>query len=221
MALSVVEPTRLADDVYAQLREEITGGALVAGDRLSVPALALKFSISRSPVREAIQRLVVEGLLTEHAHRGAVVARISSADLAQLYEVREVLEGLAARLAATRILSRELEELAAILNEHEAVLEKGTDLTGHMEADARFHRRVHEIADNEELLRQMGRQQAMIRMAMHTTVVSAGPGRALSEHRDLLLALEAHDPDRAEQVARRHIARLRVSLMMSNDRDAS
>jgi DNA-binding GntR family transcriptional regulator len=209
-------PTRLADDVYEQLREEIIRGELAAGDRLAVPALAVKFSISRSPVREAIQRLVAEGLLTEHVHRGAVVARITASDLAQLYEIREVLEGLAARLAAQRILPRELEELAEILHQHELVIEEGS-LSAHMEADVRFHRRVHEIAGNEELLRQMGRQQAMIRMAMHTTVVSAGPGRALSDHRDLLQALQAHDPDLAERVARDHIVRLRVALLTQSE----
>ncbi len=96
----VISRQRLADQVYAVLRGQILARELVPGDHLSVPVLAESLGLSRSPVREAVQRLVVEGLAVEEFHRGARVAGVDADDLADVYAVRGVLEGLAAALVA-------------------------------------------------------------------------------------------------------------------------
>lgn len=212
--------TRLADEVHLRLREAIVSGELTADARLSVPALAEEFNVSRSPVREAIQQLVREGLAVEQVHRGAVVAHIELADLVRLYEVREVLEGLAARLAAERMTPYMLAQLQDAVAEHEAAV-GGGDPLGHMDADARFHRLTHQAAANPELSAQMARLQAMVRMAMHTTSITAGQDLALREHQELLAALTAGDPDECERVARAHVARLRRALQAKIDESAA
>lgn len=208
--------TRLADEVHLRVREAIVSGELSAGTKLSVPALAEDFNVSRSPVREAIQQLVREGLAVEQVHRGAVVAEITLSHLVELYEIREVLEGLAARLAAERMTPAVLQQLEEAVAAHEAAVRDGSP-HGHMDADARFHRLTHEAANNPELLAQMRRLQAMVRMAMHTTSVTAGQEIALKEHQELLRALTAGDPEESERVARSHVARLRAALQAKVD----
>src|SRR5579875_1256952 len=93
---------RIADAVYERIRDAIFTGALPPDARLSVPALADRLGVSRSPVREAVMRLIHDRLAVEEPRRGAVIARIEPADLIHIYEVREALEGLAVSLAARR-----------------------------------------------------------------------------------------------------------------------
>lgn len=206
-----VARTRLADEVYVQLREAILQGELPAGTRLRVQALAEEFDVSRSPVREAVQRLVRVGLVEEQPHRGAVVASILPGGLVALYQVREVLEGLAARLAAHRADDDTFAALRQALDDHEDALDDGSP-HAHMDADLRFHRLTREAAANPELSAQMERLQGMVRMAMLRTSLSEGGGQALEDHRLILDAMLARDPDEAERLARAHVARLTRAL---------
>lgn len=208
---------RLTDEVHLRLRDAILDGELPPGTRLGVAGLAAEFAVSRSPVREAVQALVAEGLAEEEPHRGAVVAEVTLADLVAMYEVREVLEGLAARLAATRADENVLARLQAAVNDHSNHVDD-SDPGSHMEADARFHRITHEASGNVLLIEQMAQVQAMVRLAMLTTSVTAGKDVALKEHETLLDAIQRGDADDAERLARGHVARLREALMAQIDR---
>ena len=227
MVLPLAPTDRIADSVYAALRDAIFAGRLRPGARLSVPALAGQFGVSRSPVREAVLRLTQERLAHEEPRRGAVVASVNVAELARLYEVREVLEGLAARLAVQNRGRRLVDELTSVLAAHaEAIADlppgphpdtaggpAWAALDAHMSADMRFHGLIREASANPELIGMLEAIQTRVRLAMVTTSVTAGPHLAVADHRAILAAISAADPDLAERRAREHITRLRQNLL--------
>lgn len=209
--LSSSERIRIGDAVYERLRDAIFTGILPPGSKLSIPALAESLGVSRSPVREAVVRLTQERFAREEPRRGAVVARVDLPELVRLYEVREVLEGLAARLAVLHGSEAFFAELTRTHREHEQAVTAG-DTTRHMELDMRFHQLSRSAADNPELLRLLDDIQGRVRLAMLTTTVTSGPSLAVEDHRLILEAIVARDAELAEQRARAHIVRLRQAL---------
>jgi len=202
---------RLGDTVYERLRDEILSGGLPAGARLSVPALAERLDVSRSPVRDAVVRLIQERLAREEPRKGAVVIEVTRDDLIAIYQVREVLEGLATRLAVENAGRRLVDDLSATLARHEQAVRAG-DLSAHFEADTHFHRLVRRAAANEEVYRLLEEIQGKVRLAMRTTSVTAGPTEAVKDHRAILAAIRKGDPVAAENVAKAHVARLTRAL---------
>ncbi|WP_147919019.1 GntR family transcriptional regulator [Ruania zhangjianzhongii] len=207
----------LADQAYGVLRDAILSHALPPGSKLSVPEVARWLDISRSPAREAITRIQHDGLADYVPHRGAVVSRIDPEALAEIYAIREVLEGLAARLAAERADEAALARLDVLWTAHAEAVEAG-DTAAHVRLDGEFHHRIREAAGNERLTESLGRLQGQIRLAMATTSRrGGGPPVALAEHRAILDAIRSGDGESAEQVARGHIRRLRESLHAASD----
>lgn len=201
---------RAADDIYDRLRAAILERRLAAGTRLSVPRLAEEMGFSRSPVREAVQRLVQAGLATEEAHRGAVVAALDVASVLSLYELRESLEGLAARLACERATPDELNELGALLGEHARALHHQAH-DRHVALDMAFHARIRAAARNEHLQAALEEVQDKIALAM-LSADSSWHQQALSEHQAIFAAIRQGPPETAEAVARAHVSRIRHSL---------
>jgi DNA-binding GntR family transcriptional regulator len=211
VAGDIPERIRVADHVYDLLRRSIFDHRLRPGARLSVPSIATELGVSRSPVREAVQRLVRDGLATEEPHKGAVVTTLGATELVPLYEVREVLEGLAARLAAERASRGQLAELRRALNQHSDALDRG-DVEGHIAADVRFHAIVREAAGNADLAQALERIEGKVVIAILSGDVHRWPIRALAEHTTIFDALVAGDAVAAERAARAHIARIRTSI---------
>lgn len=204
--------SRIADAVYERLREEVLSGQLTPGSRLSVPALAERLRVSRSPVRDAVLRLIQDRLAVEEPRRGAVVAQMGPTELAALYEVREVLEGLATRLAVENSGRRLVEALRGALAEHERAV-RVADIAGHTAADLRFHALIRRASGNTEVAHLLEGIQSRVRLAMRTTTITGGPHNAVRDHRAILAAIEAGDPAAAEAAARAHIARLHAVLL--------
>ena len=209
-ALSKIEPgTLLADGAYESLVQAILGNELEPGASLSVPELARQLEISRSPVREAVQRLINDGLAVSLPRRGAVVSEIHPEDFDDLFEVREPLEGLAARRAAAVITDRDLMQLDTILANHEKILTSG-DPAIQIRLDMTYHATIREVAGNPDLSSLLNR----IQMRSHLALVTLWQGEtssrlSLDEHHVIQSALHDRDPDAAEQAARRHICRVR------------
>lgn len=202
----------LVEAAYRRLREAILSNRLPPGTPLSVPEFARRFEVSRSPVREAVQRLVFEGLAINVVHKGAEVAGVQLADLQQLYVVREVLEGLAARLATERIGSEGLAALLRILEEHERVAGSGEEQS-HIELDMAFHQTIRQACGNEYLVTTLNRLAGKSHLALfHLWRGPDGPRFAVDEHKRVYAAMAAGDPTGAEAAARAHIAQLRVRL---------
>lgn len=211
-------PTRgeaLAEQAYVALRDAILAHELPPGTRLSVPDMAQRLGISRSPAREAISRIAYEGLAQVEPRRGAVVSDIRTEDLVEIYSLREVLEGLACRLASRNLRERDIERLRDIVGRHEEAIAAG-DLERHYELDQAFHAAIREIAGSRRLVESLDRLQGQIRLAMYTTHRSpGGMPQALAEHHTILEALVSMDPARAEQTGRDHISRLLGDLERS------
>lgn len=202
---------RLADEIYGRLRDDILDGKFPPGYRLAVPSLAEHLKVSRSPVREAVQRLASDRLAWEKPGRGAIVAQIGLSELVALYEVREVLEGLVARLAVERSGQQFVRSLGRVLNRHRVAV-GNNDLPGHFEADAEFHATIRRASKNADAVRMLDQIQAQVRLAMRTTATSAGPEHALADHVSIFEAIRRGDAEGAELLARRHVARLRAVL---------
>lgn len=202
---------RLADRAYDVLRDRILARSLVAGDRLSVPVLAAELELSRSPVREAVQRLVIEGFAEEELHRGARVAGLDAGDaedLADVFAVRGVLEGLAAGLAAGRAAASDATDLAAPLRasiaDHTDAIETG-DERAIIAADHAFHLALLEAARNPHLDRALGPLLGRAQVAMISDDLSR-PGEVLAEHKAIVAAIVEGDALAADRAARDHVA---------------
>ncbi|MEU2611025.1 GntR family transcriptional regulator [Micromonospora sp. NPDC007271] len=202
---------RVGELLYRTLRDRIISGELRPGTRLSVPALAEEFQVSRSPVRDAVIRLVQDELARETMNRGAVVARIEADELVSLYEAREALEWAAARLAAERYTPALRRRLLALLTEHRQVAEAG-DFARHIELDAAFHSEIRQAAQSPVLARMLDRVQGRVLIAMRSTSLTGGMKQAVADHQAIFEALGSGDPEAAGEAARAHISRLKELL---------
>lgn len=196
----------LLDRVVDAVREAIITGALAPGTRLSVPELARQLNVSRTPAREALQKLQHEGLVTVTPRRGAEVLGGQPSDLTELFEYREALEGMAARLAATRMTDDEKSLLRKCFEAHADAVEKA-NVVEHIERDREFHDIFITGARNKRIADEVGRIRSQL--AVITRTMSAVPG-ALSQsvvdvHRSILEAIAAGDARAAEQAARTHV----------------
>lgn len=209
---SINKSDGLADQAYKVIRDAILNKSLAPGSRLSIPEISRQLDISRSPVREAIARIEYEGLAESVSHRGAVVVEIGLDELTTVYDVREVLEGLAARLATRAADATLIDDLEQNWEAHLNAVESD-DVEQHMKLDSAFHRRIRDASGNHRLSENLRQLQGQIRVAMTTTFARrGGMHAALAEHRALIDAIQGGDPTVAENIAREHITRLRESL---------
>lgn len=187
---------------YRRLLDEIRSGALAPGARLREIELAARLGISRTPVREAIRQLESDGLVTHLPRQGATIRSLDHAEVVELYEMRAVLEGTAARLAARAASDIELAELAA-LNAELATAPAGAQAR---EINRIFHRTLIEAARNRFLIKAMSALQKTLLILGPTTL--AEPDRAVAavaEHGAVLEALRARDGAGAEAAMRAHV----------------
>ncbi|MFW6600225.1 GntR family transcriptional regulator [Propionibacteriaceae bacterium Y2011] len=212
---------RLADQVHRVLRDRILSHELGPGHRLSVPALALEFGLSRSPVREAVQRLVTDGLAEERPNQGATVATMDLAELADMYEVRAPLDGLAARLVTGREVPGLGEELASALDLHRRALAAG-DVSDIITADLDFHGAIARSCGNAAVWAVLEPIHRRVAVAILAGEPLVWPADALVEHEAIVAAIASRDPDAARQAAEDHImlARDRICGKLAEARAA-
>lgn len=200
---------------FERLEQAIMSGELKPGERLSETTLAKRYGISRGPLREAIGRLEGRNLVERVANQGARVISLQNDQLIDLMVIRESLEGMACRLAATRIKPAELKKLQRMLEQHaqdEAIVSGRGYFQGGGDLD--FHYRIVHASGNDRLV-QMLDEELYSLLRLYRQRLSTRPGRpaqALDEHRRVLAALEARDPDAAEAAMRAHIQSSRASL---------
>jgi DNA-binding GntR family transcriptional regulator len=187
---------------YRRLLEEIRSGALSPGARLRETDLAERLGISRTPVREAIRQLEADGLVTHMPRQGATIRALDYGEVIELYEMRAVLEGTAARLAARAASAIELEELAA-LNDELAAAPPGPLAR---ELNRQFHRTLLDAARNRFLVKSMSvLQKTLLILGPSTLAEAERAADAVEEHAAILRGLEARDGPAAEMVMRGHI----------------
>lgn len=202
----------LREMVFESLREAIIQGRLKPGERLMEIQLAEEMGVSRTPVREAIRKLELEGFVVMVPRKGAYVAGISVKDIVDVFEVRAALEGLAAGLAAERITEEELEELErALVKTYEV---SSYDLEALVETDTKFHELIYRASRNERLAQIITNLADQIQR-FRTTSLSQ-PGRtkhALEEHKQIVEAISERNVELAQTLAREHIENAEQSLL--------
>jgi DNA-binding GntR family transcriptional regulator len=209
----------LADRVYQELRDTILAGKLRPGDMLSVPELAQQMGTSRSPVREGVQRLIHDGLATSVPYRGAEVSRFELGRLNDLYIVRELLEGLAARLATENLDPARAAELRKVIVAHERAIRRqsGDAELRNIQLDMKFHAITRQIASNEHLSTFLDMLQGQSHLAFHALWRAPDASRlAFEEHQRIFEAMVEGDSEKAEQAARNHIAGLRARMLSAH-----
>jgi len=191
-------------DAYALILDAIEAGDFRPGARLVESDLAERFGMSRTPVREALQRLETQSMLARDG-RSLVVAALDHHQMAELYVVRAALEGLAARLAARHAAPEEVRVLSDMVAEDRALAGNPEALA---RANRRFHAQVHRASHNRYLIQQL--DLVYRSMALLATTSLAQPGRgtqALIEHEAIVAAIATGDGDAAEAALRTHISR--------------
>jgi DNA-binding GntR family transcriptional regulator len=209
----------LRELVFESLREAIIGVKLAPGERLMEIQMAEEMGVSRTPVREAIRKLELEGLVLMIPRKGAYVAGLSLKDIADVFEIRGALEGLAAELAAERITDGELEELERYLVKISEESETG-DLNKVVETDTDFHSLIYSASRNHRLFQIISNLREQIQR-FRTTSLSY-PGRmkvAVEEHRKIVEAISVRDGELARKLAQEHIENAESSMMSMVQRD--
>ncbi|USD66487.1 GntR family transcriptional regulator [Vibrio sp. SCSIO 43136] len=204
-----------SENLTGYLIEAIVEGQIPAGSKISEPELAKRFSVSRGPLREAMMRLEGLGLIERIPHVGARVITISSEHLVELYSVREALEGMAARLAATNITDAELTSLEKLLNKHSSHIDEVEGKSYfHQHGDFDFHYRIIKASRNSKLVSLLCDElYQLLRMYRYQSPRShSRPNEALDEHKQILKAIRNKDAELAEMLMRRHIAGSRLLI---------
>lgn len=213
VALFSDQPVTIADKTFLQLRKDIVEGVVPAGAKLSETELATKYAVSRAVIREAINRLESCHLVERKANVGARVVALTAAGLSELYQVREALEGMAARLAALNMSDEEIAALKNLLNTHFETVQTGE--TYYQEAgDLDFHYRIILGSKNAQLISMLiDSLYHLIRM-YRVQLGMAGPRvtTAFDEHRHIVQAISNRDAELAEMLMRRHILYTKRSL---------
>ncbi|PJF08045.1 GntR family transcriptional regulator [Pseudorhodobacter sp. MZDSW-24AT] len=187
---------------YRRLLDEIRNGTLAPGARLRETDLADRLGISRTPVREAIRQLETDGLVIHLPRQGATIRSLDHAEVVELYEMRAVLEGTAARLAARAASDIELAELAAL----NAELDRAPVGDAARELNRVFHRTLIDAARNRFLIKSMSALQKTLLILGPTTLGDPDRARrAVTEHAAVLAALQTRDGAGAEAAMRAHV----------------
>ena len=190
-------------DAYALILDAIDQGTYRPGDRLVESELADRFGVSRTPIREALQRLETQSLLTRDG-RSLIVASLDHAQMAELYAVRQELEGLAAKLAAQHAAAEEVQVLREMVEADHALLGDPQALA---RANRRFHHQIHLASHNRYLVQQLDLVYRSMALMARTSLAAAGRGeKALAEHAEIVEAIAARDGDRAAQALKNHLS---------------
>lgn len=205
-------PRSLRERVYEELRERIIEAEYPAGTRLVEREIAEELRVSRVPVREAMQRLESEGFLSVRPRRGSVVTEFGREDAEHLFDVRENLEGLAARLAARHASPEELRALEELLARARRAAESGR-LREAVSLNADFHRAVVELSGNPLLVELMAPLDSRLRRLFRLTSAESDGEPMCGAHERLYEAVRDGDEATAESLARAHVATTRASTL--------
>lgn len=212
-APQIDRPDLQDSEVVDHLRDRILAGAYAPDQPLRIDALALHFGVSHMPVREALRRLETEGLVTLTPHRGARVVEVTPRFVADLFDVRTLVEGFMTRRAAQRIGVEELATLEAIQSRYEHAAAK-LDVADALRANREFHRTINAIADNRDGTLILDRHWRLIgalwRVYGYETDRFAG---VVADHRHLLTSLATRDVEGAGAMAAAHCTRAKQTLL--------
>ncbi len=203
--VSMNEYLPLRDVVFNTLRQAILRGELKPGERLMEIQLANKLGVSRTPIREAIRKLELEGLVLMIPRKGAEVAEITEKSLRDVLEVRRALEELAVELVCEKITEEQIQDLKDAAEEFKESLESG-DITRIAEADVKFHDVIYMATDNQKLIQLLNNlREQMYRYRVEYLKRSDFHQQLIDEHEEIIETIENGQKDRAVQVVCQHV----------------
>jgi phosphonate utilization transcriptional regulator len=204
-ALDVMRTQSLTSLVQEEIDRQITAGELAAGQRINEIALAERLGISRGPIREACRALMQAGLLEAVRNRGVFVRQIGPAEMAEVYDVRAALDHMAGRVLAERITPAQLGTLKQLIRRMDQAA-KRAQIAEYYPLNLEFHRLIIEYAGNQRLARIYQGLVKELHLSRRAGLVQGG-GLHISndEHKEIIEALEARDPDRAATLMQDHV----------------
>lgn len=217
MKLNDYKPLR--EIIFTTLREAIIMGELKPGERLMEVQLAQKMGVSRTPVREAIRKLELEGFVSMIPRKGAHVAKLSVKDIMDVLEVRASLDGLATSLAAERIAENELKELKHIQGQFDNYVEKD-NLQGVIKKDVEFHDVIYKASKNDKLIQISNNlREQVYRFRVIYLKDFSSTKEVIREHMEIYQAIDNKDPGAAREAAENHIKNQELMIIESIKRN--
>ena len=196
-----------ADFVYQSVRNAIWEGRFARGERIREEEIAESLGVSRTPVREALQRLQQRGLLAVRPGRGFAVVELSNRQVFDLYAMREILEGSAARFAAQHATDS---EIALLYQLQKQLSNEGHNLLALVTLNRHFHQRIYDATHNQYLLKMLDTLNDSMALLQNRTVgMPSRHGESDLEHLRIVRSIERRDQDAAEKAARHHIQQAR------------
>ncbi len=205
----------LGGRVFQKIREDILNGKYKENDELRENTIGKELGVSRTPVREALRQLELEGLVAIIPNRGAYVTGISHKDIWDIYKIRSMLEGLCARWATENITEAQIDELeeTILLSEFQMKKESGFNAEQVAALDGRFHAILYDASGSRILSHVLTDFHNYVQTARRTSIVSEDRARkSIREHRQILRAIHDRDAEMAEQLANEHIMHVMQNL---------
>ncbi len=197
--------------VFTQLQNDILNGKYRQGDSLIETRLSEELGVSRTPIREAIRQLELEGLVQSIPNKGAIVTGISAKDVEDIYTIRMMIEGLAARWAAENITEEELNELKETIELEEFYTLKN-DTEHLIKFDSKFHEAIFKASKSRPLMHMLSNFHHYLQKPRNISISSPGRAqKALDEHKAILKAIMERDPDMAEKLTTEHVKNARIN----------
>lgn len=204
--------------VFKYIKGQIINGHYKVGDNLIESKMAEELGVSRTPIRESIRLLELEGLVETTPNKGAVVLGISSKDVQDIYSIRCLIEGLAARWAAERIGVLEKKEMQKIIDLMDFYAQKG-DTDELADLDNRFHQIIYEASGSKILNLTLGNLHQYVQLARLESLKRPNRlGRTIEEHHEILNAFLESDPDKAEKAVTTHVQNAYMNIQ-ANKKD--
>lgn len=205
----------LSSKVFQKLRDNILTGKYAEQEELRENTIGKELGVSRTPVREALRQLELEGLVTIIPNKGAYVSGITGEDVKDIYRMRSLLEGLCARWAAERITEEQMGRLDEIilLAEFHSKRENAINAEQITELDGQFHAVLYEACGSRILKHTLTDFHKYVQNARKLSIISGERARkSIREHKMILRAIRERDPDLAEQLANEHIIHVMENL---------
>jgi len=206
----------LQERVFVQIQDDILNGKYKPGDSLIELRLSQELGVSRTPVREALKQLELQGLVQSTPNKGTIVTGISNQDIYDIYTIRMKIEGLAARWAAEKITPEELAELKEAVELEEFYTMKN-DVGQLYKYDNSFHYIIFKASKSRPLMHTLSTFHHYLQRARNASFSTPGRARkALEEHQAILQALMERDPEKAEKLTEKHIRNAMNNLLKKN-----
>ena len=215
MNSSVIVRAPLHVQVAERLRVLIDSGELAPGTRLNEIELCNTMGVSRTPLREAIRSLATEGLIELQPNRGAIVSIVSQEDVTEILPIMASLEGLGGRLAAMHM---DQSKIAQVRKIHDQMIAhyKNNEVAEYFQTNRLIHELITEGSGNQTLVDTINSLSAKVRRARFTAQMTKESwAKAVSEHEEMIAALEAQDPDRLEAILVQHVETKRATILGS------